>query len=289
MKRISFFLTLTLLILSFGLSNAQVHEISLDQTVGYFNEGGVDKIASGGTVEFHMRVTNNGSPGCYYAPSGAFVVKSDDGAEWGGITVLTPTIYYKELVTGIVYLDVPISCLFSSWFTQENSVDGVLGDTTGFAGVAFDTDVGIWEGADTVAFILQIQPTVASNGKTICLDNAGQEIGGYEWAWSVLTRPGETCAGQNEIPGWAGPYCFEVGTPPDLPPVLDNNPTTLEGSHCEVLTFDFVWHDPDPGEGPGPDDMTPAVNSGAFTSFDHTGGIWAYTGDIAYVGITLSL
>ena len=288
MKRISFFFALTLLIMSFGLANAQVHEISLDHTVGYYNDGGVDKIASGGLVEFHLRVTNNGTPSCYYAPSGAFIISSSDGAEWGGTTIVKPTIYNKELFPGI-FANVTVNGLFSSYFNYTGTPNtGVGADTVGFAGVAFDTDIGFFEGMDTVTWILQIHPTLASNGSTICLDQAGQAISGFEWAWNVLARPGETCLGSNLIPGWAGPFCFEVGTPPDLPPVFDVLPTTKTGSHCQVQTFNFTYHDPDPLQGTD-NTITPTASFGTITNVTNTGATWSYTGTLADVGAPLPL
>ena len=288
MKRISFFLALTLLLLSFGLVNAQeTHHTSLDMVVGEWDDGGTRMLTMDADNKFHIRFTNNGTPDCKFAPAFSFVFLSTDGAEWGGITSSFPMIDYIEIVPGVGY-DIAIQGLFSEFFEEQFTTDGggpgVGSDTIGFAGVVFAANIAFKEGMDTVAIILSIHPTLASEGKTICFDYGMARTDGYNWGWNGV---GVDCEVVSAVTTTDGQQCFGIGKPPDLPPVfVGSTPTTIEGSHCEVLSYPFLAEDPDPGEGPGPDDVTYTCDIGAI---DLNTGAWTYTGDLAGVGTAITL
>ncbi len=296
MKRISFFLALTLLVFSFGLANA-AQEVTIDHIDGSYVDGGT-KLVDGANITFHLRVTNTDEAGCKYAPSFAFVISSTDGATWAGLDMLWPTVYQIELFPGF-FVDYSMQNMFSSAFPDTSIHDpdpgawpevwgpgGSISDTIGFAGVAFGGDSAVFFGMDAIAFELSTG-AITGNGGTICLDDGGGAHGGFEWAWNALDNANGGCNGAQVIPGWGGPYCYEVDTPPDFAPVLGDVPVTLEGSHCEVLSHQFSITDPDPGAGAGPDlPLTFSVDIG---TIDANTGMWSYTGDLSEVGTAITL
>jgi hypothetical protein len=282
MKRISFFLTLSLLILSFGLANA-AQEVTVDHVDGSYIDGG-PMLTEGAMATFHLRVTNTDKPGCKYAPAMSWAITSSNGATWGGLSIAYPVIYTAEPFPTI-FVDKFFPDLFSSNFEDCFSCDGAIGDTVGVSGVAFGPDTAFFYGMDVIAFELTIGPVV-NNGTgdgEICIEYGGSRSDGFDWGWNALDNQTAGCDGVPLNNNFVG-GCYGIGTPPDLPPVIAGVPTNVTGSHCEVLQFDFTFTDPDPGAGPGPDAMTPSADIGALSNITDTSATWSYTGDLSEVG-----
>ena len=280
MKRISFFLTLTLLILSFGLANA-AQEVTIDHIDGSYEDGGDTYVQEGLPITFHLRVTNTDFQYCKYAPSMAFTVTSSDGATWGSITMAQNILWIDVIVEDIVEDTFWFETLFAQKFL-------LAGDTVGFSGVSFYDDTALYYGFDDVAFTVTTGPIAADgDGSSLCIDWGGSRNDGFDWGWGALdtdSLDAGVCDDQDPMKPFIG-GCFEIGTPPDFPPVFTDCPTTIEGSHCAPLSHNFGATDPDPGAGDGPDDITYSADIG---SIDGSGN-WSHTGDLAGVGTAITL
>ena len=201
-------------IMSANLS-AETHSITLDRVTGSYASGDTTYLIAEQEVQFRLRITNNGTPGCSYAPAMAFQIYSPDGASWDSTSIEPGWIPPPgpQLGYPLPYFD----NLFDMTFIEQRSITGSGSDSIGFAGITFGTikspwdDYGIFEGLDDVCLIIKINPTILSTGTQICLDTV-DGIDGYEWGWHRLqgNYPG-TC--QNlpaTIPEWDGPHIFTV-------------------------------------------------------------------------------
>jgi hypothetical protein len=195
--------------------SAETHSITLDRVEGTHTIGDTTYLVAGQEVEFHLRITNNGTPACFYNPSMAFQVSSQDGAEWSSLS-----LQYAAVNENWVCCWNPLLCpecniyfdeLFDFPIIEHIGVTGSGADTIGFAGITLGgNSLGIYEGLDTVCLILEIGPTSSSAGMEICLDTV-DGINGFEWGWHGATVDLATsCENTVIYPDWDGPHCFTV-------------------------------------------------------------------------------
>jgi hypothetical protein len=283
--RITLVLSIIAIAMLFGSAAAEDHLMMLDHVVG---ELAGDRLTPDSDIEFHIRLKNNGTPTCLFNSSFAFQVYSPDGAEWNTTSWDFPgfypdTVWWDPIV--VVYLG--FDQLFGQTFMGEGSLTGSGADSLGFAGLTMGGETAVFEGLDTNVVVITIHPTLASDGKTVCLDIA-PAMSTFEWAWSALAvDTSVTCALEEIVPGWDGPHCYEVWIEKDEPPEFDNPPTAVSGSHCETLTADFDATDPDPWMGPGPNTVSFSLGSGSVGSINSSTGFWQwYSGNLADVGPT---
>lgn len=207
MMRTVCLIAITLLLLLVGQINSQeVHEVYVGEIEGHVSVDGRDCLLSNQAIVIPIHIRNSGTPECKFAPSMAFVVESPDGAEWQ-YTILD---YYKEYRQGMLAgppIQWSFANQFSMTFMEGFSVDGLGGDTVGFAGIVMPGDEGIYEGFDEKVLLLKIKPTEALIGRTICINNGGEAKPGYEWSWNGV---GVDCETSALSPDWNGPFCFEV-------------------------------------------------------------------------------
>ncbi|MEK7775301.1 MAG: T9SS type A sorting domain-containing protein [Candidatus Zixiibacteriota bacterium] len=246
MKRISFILA-CLMILSFGLVNGQ--QVTISSVTGLV---GTDTIGVG-PVTFNMsfQIGPTNTSGL----SNGFKVYSTDGATWVATTVMTPAnalTLFPEMNGGM--------------FTSVFSGDGALEDTAAIGGFAI-SGTGVPAGAIRNAALISITPTLASDGKTICIDSAWYPPGG-DWVWAD--------AGGSVTCGWyAAPKCYTVYNVPDQCPVAVN-PLNLSFNHCALATHTFTATDAEAG----PITFEYVSGPGSITA----GGVWSYNPTIADVG-----
>lgn len=250
MNRLSVFVALAL-VLCFGLAYGQT-EVSFESVTGEWN---VDTLQAGLEHHIFMKTTNIGSY-CHYNITNGFKVYSEDGAEWllpyvdttfdstfNLIDVGPPPVFETVVDTFVMHskADPALVALYDKFFINEYGVDGLLADSTAYAGVGLDKNKGIYDGWDATSFEVIIQSRIADHGKHICIDSTWTPPGGT-WKWAALT-PGFP----DILPGWSGIKCWVIYEVPDLPPeiVNCNDLDNYEESHCEVLTRTFVAVDPD--------------------------------------------
>ena len=199
MKAKFFTIVLSIVILSFGLSFGQ--SLSLDAAIGLKD---ATTIATGSTVNFNIRVTNDAD--AHTGIANGFRVYSPDGATWTTTeadTILTGFGAMFDLVFSINYFD----------------TDGAGSDTIGFGGASlFGT--GLTASYDDVPYQITIGPlpeVAANHDKTICLDSSFYlPTGAWKWAGPII------------YPSWDGPHCYTIwdeGT--DVSPVNGNLPTSF--------------------------------------------------------------
>jgi Secretion system C-terminal sorting domain len=252
MKRISFILA-CLMILSFGLAHGQSASIS-----SVTGQVGVDTIGVGPVVfkiQFQIGPTNA------TGTSNGFKIYSTDGAAWGATTInnALAVAALPELNGGV--------------FTGILSGDGLLEDTASVGGFAI-SGAGVPANAIRNVVEISINPTLASDGKHICIDSAWYPPGG-DWIWAD--------AGGSVTCGWyAAPKCYTVYNVPDQCPSITNNPLSISTNHCNLATFDFNALDPEGGA------LTFSLASGP-GSINASTGVWSYSPTLADVGTTPTL
>lgn len=186
-------------------------EISLHTVGGGF---GTDSIATGVPINFDMRVVNN-TGDVVVGFSNGFRVYSPDGVDYGTCSGDT------------------LGPLGRTQFDLDMGIT-VLGDTVGFWGVRM-TGPGMVDGFDDIPFRVTCGPIdSAYAGGHVCIDSSFFATGG-NWLWGME-------GGGQEIPAWAGPYCFTVAVPPYM---LDMAPDSLqfvttEGANPPPQIFN-VW------------------------------------------------
>ena len=193
--------TLTLLLLACGIVFAQ-GQVTLDQVDGLI---GINTIGTGHDIRFHLRYTNN--TGFMVAGStNGLRVYSPDGAVW------TPITYDTTGAVGPAEYD--------QQYFNTFSVTGSGADTVGFGGFRI-TGSGIINGFNAVVWYIQTEVHSSQDGKTLCLDTAFYEPGGY-WLWSI---PDD----QDIVPEWDGLHCFTI----------EYDETDVAGDNSESLPDEF--------------------------------------------------
>ena len=261
MKRISLFLVLASLVVSFGLANAV--SISLESVQGQWTAG---KINPGVPITFTMRYTNDASYDfggitngyeVYTTDASPFTAVTADTLPWPGVDGGGWKTHF-DLIFKIGYF----------------SANGAGFDTAYIGGSKGATCNGIPAGFDHPA--VKVMTGNITAGSTLCIDSCYYPPTG-SWLWAGGS------AGPNVKPDWAGPFCFLAEQAPCQAPVIDNAPTSLTGSHCDLMTFDFDAHEvaqPDPN---------PITGWTASIGTINAQGVWTYQPTIADVGVSQSV
>ncbi len=266
MKRISFFLVLASLVVSFGLANAV--SISVDNVTSTY--GTPDSIIAGAPVVFTMRYTNDrpytiggidNAWKVYTMGGGSFTIPVIDTLPWPGSDG-------GGWTTGDHF------ALIFAFTSGYGANDGAGADTVGVGG-AKSTGYGLPIGFDAPS--VTIATGNIAEGETLCIDSTWAKPN-HAWVWA----PGG--GNPSEAPEWGGPYCYIAGVPPCQPPVIDNAPTSLTGSHCDVMTFDFDAHEVTPQTPPNP-----ITGWTASIGTIDANGVWSYSPTLADVGASVSV
>jgi hypothetical protein len=281
MKRISFFLALTLVIFSFGLVNAQEQSVRIIPTTGFFGDS---IMAGASSVVWDLRIINDpsgGEDGCFYNAGFSYRVYSPDGATWGSLA-------FDSLPIGWRHIEGLFAGMFDSFiFNSFGGTTGAGADSVAMICIFGGTSSAsaLYDGLDAVGQRITIGPIqMADAGKTICLDTLGFDgPPGYEWSW-----PG--FAGCTDvIPGWlyedgtptpSGGACYEIYVVPDLPPVYVSGNLNLSGCHGDPICETYDYDDPDPENDPVTFTVTNGVGS-------FTGDQFCYTGTLGDVGTSV--
>ncbi|UCC45392.1 MAG: T9SS type A sorting domain-containing protein [Candidatus Zixiibacteriota bacterium] len=265
MKRLSVFLVLAL-VLSFGLSQAQT-SVSLESISTYFAPDTI-RISSTEDVVIQIRTTNGGID--HYNPANGFEIYSPDGLTWDPLCGNSS----ECLATQNCFWAINPDDYFDKDFINVFGNTGSDADTVGYGGVSFDETLGLIAGWDGVFYTINLGKfgDPADAGKHICIDSAYFPPGGT-WKWAALT------AGDDVIPDWDGPHCWELYAVPDEPAEIDGGPTNYSFSHCDVGTIDFDATDPDgcPPEGDPPTAYEFEIVSGP-GAIDASTGVWTWSG-----------
>ena len=164
--------------------------ISLDHVDG---ETATGSLTTGSLIVFHLRYTNE-LDDIITSMANGFRVHSSTGVQWDHLTGSN---------TGLLG-----TTEFPDGFQMSYaSIDGIGADTIGLM-AAGSNGLGMPPGFDEIVMTLEIGPiSDAYAGGQICLDSSWippQDI----WTWGAGS-------GERRIPGWGGPYCFDISN--DLP------------------------------------------------------------------------
>ncbi len=267
MKRTSFFVALfSLLVLSFGLANAQVSNETLVLEQGVF-PGDATKIACGQNIRWQILITNTtGFP--LAGINGGWNIYSPDGATWA-----PPTGTFND------------PAQLATWFALNVSVnpfsaDGMDADTIGFntARITGGMPDGI---VDFDFAYIETQFDCADTNLTICIDSSWHRPTNF-WGYVVGTSPPSGLT--PELLGDVG--CFTIAKIPNLPPTWTNKTASISGSHCGPLTFDFEAVDQDSLPNDPPVITYSAAGPG---SINASTGAYTYSPSLADVGASLSV
>ncbi len=254
MKRISFFLALALIIASFGMVTAS--SITIDNMTGTWDDAGTTKLIPGVAVVMDFRATNTGDKVKGF--TNPFVI-------YGPASGYTPAVG-----------DTILAGFTGNWdlglFIDHLSANGSGADTVRFGG-AIIGGAGFPIGFDDVPF--RISTGGVAEGETLCIDSLSYPQNAWKWV--------DATAG-DVPPDFAGPICFLAEIPPCLPPSFDNDRTTLTGSHCDVMVFDFDATlnatNLDPGV---------LVFSADVGTIDPATGAWSYAPTLGDVGMSMAV
>jgi hypothetical protein len=259
MKRLALLFTAALMVLSFGLANAQ-DAVSVGDPTGSWNDGGVIKVNPEQAITWtvHMTIATDVVKG---GTNGFEIYLSDtDGGAVDPAGTFTAITWDTLNVGWGAWWD-------GGFFFNPFSTDGVGADTIGFGGFSL-FKAGIPVGTDIDFYTITTQVSDADTGRFLCLDSAYYPPGGA-WLWS--TNSG------NQFPSWNGPLCYEIKVVPNLCPDITNDPGALAFNHCNAASYAFTADDP---EG---DPVNWVLVSGP-GSIDPVSGVWTYSPTIADVG-----
>ena len=256
MKPTSFFLILAaMLILSFGLANAQ-GAIYLSDVTGTY--GVQDTIRTKAPVVWTLNMSASG-----FAITGSnngFRVYTNTAATWQPI-VIDSAPGSQSVWSGFD----------GGVFPIHLAPNGVGADTVGIGGFSI-MGAGLPDGMDQAMITITIPaPGIedVNDGLDICLDSS---FYGQPWLWST-TAGGVTAS-------WDGPHCYTIYRIPNEPPEITNCPTALGGDHCVVYSYLFTAVDPTPD----PFEIHLLAGPGGMT-----GETWSYAPTLADVGASLSI
>jgi hypothetical protein len=267
MKRLALLFTAALMVLSFGLANAQ-DEATVALTAGSWDDGGTTYVNPGNdvtwTVHFVINtdVVKGGTNGFEVYLSDADLGAIDPA---GSFTALT----YDALNDMSQWWD-------GGFFFNEFSVDGVGADTIGFGGFSLFKP-GIPTGTDLDFYTITTSVNAADEGRFLCIDSAWYPPGGA-WLWS--TNSG------NVFPFFNGPLCWEIKVQPNIPAEFTNCPGALTFDHCDLATYQFEGVDPDPDQCPNAGVTFSKVSGPGTVS---ASGAWSYQPTLADVGTSQQL
>jgi len=278
MKRLTFILALSFVVLSFGLANAIQFNGYVNPTY-FFDDGGTDKLKANTDLVVELQLANN------------------DGIDWCGFSM--PLMFYGTGdVTTVFWVDaggtqVPSIVRVNGfepggvWDTKNDLYtwgwDGNLPDTMNHSVLACISGDG-WTAADTdlltrYEFHMNIPLAGAEEGE-ICLDSVYFESEpDFDWLFDPAQNFG-------------GPFCWPVAVVPNLAPVVDYdnqvNQVTVQWDDLATANFNVEDPDdpPDPIIGAGATLGTAVLSGGG----DGTGTIaWSYQPDCDDVGASIEV
>jgi hypothetical protein len=269
MKRISFFLAFVLMMCAFGMANAQ-YSLSVDQVLVNGSPNTNDTVflgSSASTVQFNLRFT------CADTITGTtcgFRVYTTGSQDFTGTTAGVLPAWPDAAGFSLLHQ------------TPEYSPDGSP-DTVSFEfarlfepGTSGAFDAPAWYVAVTVDGGVTDS---THDGEQLCLDSVTfYGPANLNWVWNDYL-------GGDILPTWSGEKCLTMFYLPDQPPYITNAPTTISGSHCSALSFDFDSADDDGCTNPNP---TYVLVSGP-GSIDPSTGVWTYNPTLADVGTAMTI
>ena len=182
--KVSTFLIIFML-LFVSVSFSQNTHVSMDHVDGLY----MGDVRPDVPLKFHIRWANfSGSKLCITSYYRVFL--SNNGELSGGT--------FQPIV-----LDTIPELAFGSKFDlvqsiQYRSADGVGSDTAGYDGSVI-TGAGYPNGWDTVAVTISTAVSSMYAGDSLCIDSCSFLL--HPWKWAL---------GIQDIPTWAGPYCYEI-------------------------------------------------------------------------------
>lgn len=284
MKRIALF-TAALMILSFGLANAQDILDLAGVPAGTYEEGGVTYVNTDVPVTFTMMLAVDPSdPANIYGVTNGWTVYLTDGGGTPLANALSLTAYTVKVLDE-AYID---AAGFGTGFGFDGGqpatefFDGTSPEMLGVAGFNFFKE-GLPSGltvADYVTITTSTFPKAEYDGvgNQLCIDSAFYPPGGY-WLWSDSDP-------KDREPFWGGPYCWTIKSQLDPPPVFVNCgdvPVTAV-DHCSAFSFTFVGED----SGPGAAGVTYGMVSGP-GDIDPVTGTYTLAGSMALVGSPIDI
>ena len=257
MKRISFLLAL--LVLSFGLANAQ--EINLTSVSPYYDSG-TETIATGVPITFTFEWNNTSTYGITGFTCG-FKFWSTGGTR---SAVDGDSAYYVAEV---------LSCANQNGgqFYNPFGLNGTGTDTLGLG--AFKLSGGglpIGGVCELGHFTVTLNDD--ADGEQFCIDSCWYPPSN-DFLW--------TCDTGGVFVLWQGPFCFNLYDVPNEPPDFVTCPTTVSGSHCDILSTTVVAEDTDGIGGP------PVTYNLLAGPGNLSGGAWSFQPTCAHVGASLEV
>jgi hypothetical protein len=262
MKRIALF-TAALMILSFGLANAQDICDLAGAPAGSWDSG--TKVNTGVPITFTIRLA----------------VSAADPADIRGATNGW-TVYMTGAASGaplsLTYTVANLSALWDGGQPATEFFNGVSPENLGVAGFSFFKNglpSGYVENAYVTITTSPMDVAYTETGAQLCIDTAFYPPGGY-WLWSDATP-------KDRVPDWNGPYCYNIHKVPNLCPVIGNAPVVqLSGSHCTGISYDFNATDPEA-------DAITFVKKSGIGAIDPVSGVWSYSPTLADVGTVFTV
>jgi len=262
MKRISFLLTiLSVLVLSFGLSNAQIGgAVSVSSVDGMYQN---DTIMTGVPIMFRLRYNNTAGTGATANAgiSNGYRVYSPDGAVWAG------PVAGDTLNGAIPSTNFDLGLVLNVFLGTGSDTLGILGLNNNKPGLAL--------GMDVVAYGMKIGsfPDAAS-GLHVCIDSSWFRPGGT-WKWAGKL-------GYKVFPTWQQ-KCYTIYKVPNLCPTFTNPPVSVGGSHCNTMTHTFTATDFEQNP------VSFSLQAGDVGSIT-PGGVWSWNGaTLADVGTSINI
>lgn len=259
MKRLALLFTAALMVLSFGLANAQDVADIVGPPTGSWNSGANVNPNQPITWTIHFTVATANVIG---GTNGFEIYVASDALGTAMVSSTRPdTTGFIQIVDFTPWWD-------GGFFLNSFSNDGIDADTVGFGGFSL-FKAGIPVGTDLDVYTITTEVTNADIGNYLCIDSAYYPPGGA-WLWAL------PAAGQ-AFPFWGGPYCYLIDQIPNVCPVINNGPGALAFDHCNAASFDFDATD-DEGN-----PITYVLVSGP-GSINAASGVWSYAPTLADVG-----
>ncbi len=225
---------LCLLLLLTAVSSQAEHSVSIvNEGSGYFfnPEIGITTeghcLSVGEETEFHIHITNNGTPECYYNPAFAFVIHDNgSGGTWTWPSNVGTGCFVSDELLFLDTFCIPVVGCFpdSVFFDRGGTLGGYLlfentyselrnayfagPDTIGFVAES-GYGRGLYEGLDVDALKIVLTPNTL--GSVICIDIA-PDCPTFEWGWHGVAVDSAVapCSNDYIYPEWGGPRCYTV-------------------------------------------------------------------------------
>lgn len=259
MKRISFILAI--LVLSFGLANAQ------SVVLTSVNEFGSDTLGTG-PCNFEFTWDNTGAPAPLSGFTNGFAFSLTGGTR---DAVQVDSLFYDDAVRNCGNFD-------SGGKINKFSWDGLGTDTIGLGGF-YMSDVGMAVGATCLMAKFSVNINADADGETFCIDSAWYPPGG-DWLWSFDAGTADC--------GWAGPFCWLMYEVPNQAPIFTDCPATTQiFDHIALATVIVVAEDRD---------TIPSLGKEAFYTMvsgpgnvDFNSGVWSYQPTLCDPNMTVEI